>query len=125
MKKINPRNKPGQIILIVSLLIAISLLLISWFGIDYGIQRSLRSYATDLTVHWQSFVQQELQEFEQVFIKGEFSVNDRFLFDSANALLGVDRYKIITSTGNIVASSIPNEVGLTYFEAEGREAPWS
>ncbi len=118
MKMANPRRKPGQNFLIASLVFAIALIFLAWSGVNYAINTSMKSQATDLAVRWRNFVQHEFHDFELIFAKGEFTLGDRFLFDSANALLGVIRYKIITPSGNIVVSSIPNEVGLMYLEAE-------
>ena len=106
-----------QRLLAAIVVISLSAVATSWFGVREAERHLLESEASATAIHWAKFLQDQISEFDEILDKGLVTARDQRVFDFASRAGRVFSYEIIRPDGVTALSSWIGNFGRRYNKA--------
>jgi PAS domain S-box-containing protein len=106
-----------QRLLAAIIVVSLSAVTTSWFGVREAERHLLVSEASATAIHWAKFLQDQISEFDEILDKGLVTARDQRVFDFASRAGRVFSYEIIRPDGATALSSWVGNFGRRYNKA--------
>ena len=101
-------------LLLVIFVISVAAIAACWAGVRQAGHHLLKVEASAAAIHWAEFLQQNINNLDDILTIGLISAEDQQLFDFASEAGGVVRYQVIRSDGVIALSSWAGDFNQSY-----------